>query len=217
MQNSECRIQKVLSSCRSLAIFLLVASLTLPLIAQEAQDKFLGRSAEEWSGSLTSSAGQQRTHAAWAIALLAGRQAGGPSDQVHFAELVKLISDNDPAVRYWGVMGLAAFAQRKEGGGQTAVIKALQPLLEDKSPAPRIAAALALGQLNHVKEALPVLVAAMESPQESVRIQAVAALEKLGPAARPADATLRSATSDSSEYVKRISSRALATLAAEKK
>jgi HEAT repeat protein len=52
----------------------------------------------------------------------------------------------------------------------------------------------------------------MESPQESVRIQAVAALAKLGPAARQAVATLTAATTDPSEYVKRISSRALAQL-----
>jgi HEAT repeat protein len=217
MQNSERRMQNVSSSCRSLVTLLFVASLTSPLIAQEVQEKFLSRSVEEWSGALTSSSGPQRMHAAWAIAQLAGRQAGGPSDQIHFAELVKLISDSDPTVRYWGVMGLAGFAQRKEGGGQTAVINTLQPLLEDKSPASRIAAAQTLGQLGHAKEALPVLVAAMDSPQESVRIQAVAALEKLGPAARPAEATLRSATSDSSEYVKRISSRAVEALGAEKK
>jgi HEAT repeat protein len=112
------------------------------------------------------------------------------------------------------VQGFAAYAQRsgEKGGGQTAAVNTLMPLLEDKAAAPRIAAAQALGALGKSDQALPVLVAAMNDPQESVRIQAVAALEKLGPAARPAVETLRTATSDSSEYVKRISARALSSL-----
>jgi HEAT repeat protein len=183
------------------------------------EETFLGRSVDEWSTALTSSEGQKRVHAAWAIAQLASKSAGGPNDQLHFAELVKLLSDSDSSVRYWGVQGLGAFAERlaKRDGGQMAVVNALLPLLDDKSPAPRTAAAQALGVLGQSEKALPVLVAAMRDPQDSVRIQAVAALEKLGPAAKPAQATLQAATSDSSEYVKRISQRALARLEAEKK
>ena len=182
--------------------------------AANAQDTFLGRSADEWSEQLTSSQGQKRVHAAWAIAQLVGRAAGGPVDQVHFAELVKLVNDSDPTVRYWGVNGLASYAERLgvKDGGQMAAVNTLVPLLDDKSPAPRIAAAQTLGVLGKTERALPVLVAAMSDPQESVRIQAVAALEKLGPAARPSLETLRTATSDSSEYVKRISERALTSL-----
>jgi HEAT repeat protein len=129
------------------------------------------------------------------------------------------LNDSDPSVRYWGIQGLGSFAGRlaKRDGGQMAVVNALTPLLDDKSPAPRISAAQALGELGQSDKALPILVAAMSDPQESVRIQAVAALEKLGPAARPAQSTLQAATSDSSEYVKRISQRALARLETEKK
>jgi hypothetical protein len=179
-----------------------------------AQDTFLGRSVDEWNEQLSSSDTQKRVHAAWAIAQLAGTAAGGQEDHVHFAELVKLVSDNDSTVRYWGVQGFAAYAKRsgEKGGGQTAAVNALLPILEDKSPAPRIAAAGALGVLGKSEQALPVLVAAMSDPQESVRIQAVAALEKLGTAALPAVETLRTATSDPSEYVKRISERALTKL-----
>jgi len=181
--------------------------------ASAADDEFLGRSAEEWSRELASSQGQARVYAAWAIAQLAGR-SGGLKDPIHIAELTKLIGDSDPTVRYWGVQGLASFSQRAENkdGGQTAVVAALEPLLADKSPAPRLAAALALGLLGQANKALPILEAAMNDPQEAVRIQAVAALEKLGPAARPALATLEAATSDSSEYVKRISERAVSAL-----
>jgi HEAT repeat protein len=184
-----------------------------------AQETFLGRSADEWSEALTSSQEQKRVHAAWAISQLASQAVGGPNDQVHFAELVKLVSDSDPTVRYWGVMGLASYAQRlgKGDGGQTAVANTLEPLLDDKAAAPRIAAAQTLGTLGQAEKALPALVSAMSDPHESVRIQAVAALEKLGPAARPAEATLRRATSDSSEYVKRISERAILQLDTAKK
>jgi HEAT repeat protein len=188
----------------------------LPIAAEET---FLGRTADEWSAALTSSEGQQRIHAAWAIAQFAGRSSGAPDDQERFAELVKLVNDSDPSIRYWGVTGIGMFAARldKRDGGQMAAINTLTPLLQDRAPSPRIAAAQALGQLGQADKALPVLVAAMRDPQDAVRIQAVAALEKLGSAARPAEQTLRAAMSDPSEYVKRISERAIAQFAADKK
>ena len=196
--------------------FCIAAAMVLLPCAAIAQEKFLGRTAEQWSQALTTTTGQQRVHAAWALAQMAGRASGDASDHVQFAELVKLISDGDPSVRYWGALGLAAFAEHlpQGDGGRAGAIGALVPLLDDKSPAPRIAAASALGQLGQSDRALRVLVAAMNDPQEATRIQAVAALEKLGPAARPAEATLRAARADSSEYVKRISTRALEKLTA---
>jgi HEAT repeat protein len=102
-------------------------------------------------------------------------------------------------------------------GGQAAAISELESLLNDKSPAPRIAAAGALGLLGKADKALPVLTSALDDPQESVRIQAVAALEKMGAAARPVLVTLEKATNDSSEYVKRISERSLTALGVESK
>jgi HEAT repeat protein len=185
----------------------------------QAQETFLGRSADQWSAALASAEGPRRLQAAWALAQLAGSSSGGPGNQRRFAELVKLVQDRDPSVRYWGVTGLAAFADRldKGDGRRSGVVNTLQPLLDDKAPGPRIAAAQALGQLGQADKALPVLIAAMSDPQESVRIQAVAALERLGPAARSAEQTLRTATNDPSEYVKRISQRAVLQLAEEKK
>jgi HEAT repeat protein len=184
-----------------------------------ADETFLGRSLDAWSEAVTSADQHKRSQAAWAIAQLAGQAERGLGDQVYFAELVKLTSDGDATVRYWGVVGLGSFGQRGgvKDGGQTAVVNTLMPLLDDKSAAPRIAAAEVLGLVGRVDKALPILEAAMNDPQESVRIQAVAALEKLGSAAQPALPTLRQATSDSSEYVKRISQRALGRLGVEKK
>lgn len=202
-----------------MAACLISAIFWLGTVPAAGQETFLGRSTDQWSAALTSDKAQQRVHAAWAISQLAGRSAREPSGQESFAELVKLVNDGDASVRYWGVMGLADYAQPTGGqsGSRTAPTNTLHPLLADQSPAPRIAAAQVLGLLNQADKALPVLVAAMSDPQEAVRIQAVAALERLGPAARPAVETLRAATGDSSEYVKRISARALARLEAEKK
>jgi HEAT repeat protein len=59
---------------------------------------------------------------------------------------------------------------------------------------------------------LAVLVESLSHPQDAVRMQAITALERWGEAARPALASLRKATADSSEYVKRIATRALAKL-----
>jgi hypothetical protein len=177
-------------------------------------DDFLGHSFEQWSEMLNSSQQTERTYAAWALSQIATHSAGKPNDQVYFAELVKLIHDNDPTVRYWGVLGLAGYANRLDAkdGGRTAVANSVAPLLDDNAPAPRIAAAQTIGKLGQPAKALPVLVAAMSDPQDSVRIQAATALEKLGDAARPAIGTLEKGTSDSSEYVKRISERSLESL-----
>jgi len=184
------------------------------LLSEVSADEFLGRPFDQWSEMLTGSKGNERAYAAWGISKLAEQKAGQPNDQVYFAELVKLIHDNDATVRYWGVLGLAGYAQKLPAGdgGRTAVVNTVSPLLEDSAAAPRIAAAQTLGLFGQPEKALSVIVAAMSDPQDSVRIQAAGALEKLGPAARPATATLEKGTSDSSEYVKRISERTLQTL-----
>jgi len=181
------------------------------VVAAAGEDAFLGRSTEEWNKQFQSSERQTRVYAAWAIAQLASKG----KDSTVLSNLEPLLKDSDPTVRYWGVMGLQFCGQNVDKGNATevaAVTDRLRPLLEDKSAAPRIAAAESLALLRQADKALPVLLAAMDDPQESVRIQAVAALEKIGPAARPAIDTLQKAMTDSSEYVKRISERSLASL-----
>ncbi|HEY2411257.1 MAG TPA: HEAT repeat domain-containing protein [Pirellulaceae bacterium] len=197
-------------ACRLFLFAVLFASIE----RYSAADDFLGRSFEQWSEMLNGSQQTERSYAAWALGQIATERAGSPNDQVYFAELIKLIHDNDPTVRYWGVLGLAGYAHKlpAKDGGKTAVANSVTPLLEDKSAAPRIAAAQTLGLVGQPEKALPVLIAAMSDPQDSARIQAATALEKLGEAARPAIATLEKGTSDSSEYVKRISERSLQAL-----
>lgn len=193
---------------------IIVVALGLSPLTVAAQDEtatFLGRNIDQWGEGFTSSDGQQRVHAAWAIAQLAGSQGGSPQDAIWFSELVKLISDRDASVRYWGVLGLAKYAAAVEAkdGGRTAVRSTLHPLLKDDAPSVRIATAETLGRFGEPERALPVLIAALSDPREAVRVQAVTALENLGVHAKLAERALRSATTDESEYVKRISKRVL--------
>lgn len=183
-----------------------------------AKELFQGKSLDEWAQELPVAEGKRRANAAHAIAQLAGNSSGTPADEEGFAELIKLASDSDPAVRYWGANGLAMFGQRlgKSDGGRRAAINAIEPLLTDKVAAPRIAAALALGQLGQSTRSLDILIPAMSEKDEAVRVQAAQALANLGPAATPAEAALRAATKDSSAEVRQIAARALASLAANK-
>ena len=198
-------------------IVVLLAAAPLAVAAADESATFLGRDIDQWGERFTSSDGQQKVHAAWAIAQLAGSQGGSPQDAIWFSELVKLISDRDASVRYWGVMGLAKYAAAVEAkdGGRTAARSTLHPLLKDDAPSVRIAAAETVGRFGEPQRALPVLIAALDDPREAVRVEAVRALENLGEAARPAEAVLRSAAMDNNEYVKRISTRALANLQAK--
>ena len=199
---------------RCLYVFLGVVTglAAIPLLADDA---FLGRSFDQWSEQISSTESQKRLYAAWAVAQFSAR-GDNSADATQFKTLTRLVGDSDASVRYWGVQGLAAYAQRRTDGDQKQTVALLLPLLDDKAAAPRIAAAEALALLGHTEKALAVIVAAMDDAQDATRIQAASALERLGPAARPAMGTLEKGTSDSSEYVKRISERALVALGGEK-
>jgi HEAT repeat protein len=200
-----------------LTIVVVLGFAPLAVAGEDEAPMFLGRDIDQWGEQFTSSSGQAKIHAAWAIAQLAGSQGGSAEDAIWFSELVKLISDRDASVRYWGVLGLARYAAAVEAkdGGRTAARSTLHPLLKDDSPSVRIAAAATVGRFGEPERALPVLIAALGDPREAVRVQAVMALENLGASAKPAEQALRSATMDESEYVKRISKRALDNLRAK--
>jgi HEAT repeat protein len=197
--------------CVTALVVLGIASTTR---AQEDAPVFLGRNIDQWVEHFTASSGQQKVHAAWAIAQLAGSQGGSPDDAVWFSELVKLISDRDATIRYWGVMGLAKYAAAVEAkdGGRSATRSTLHPLLADDAPAVRIATAETLTRFGEAGRGLPVLLEALKHPQEAVRVQAITAIETLGPAAGQVQDALRTATTDDSEYVKRIATRLLLRL-----
>ena len=202
----------------SLRICLLaVACLTGFTIGRSTAEepRFLGRTRLEWIDALALSKRGQRSHAAWAIQEFAVGQADRENGLLWLNELLLLTeSPTSPSVRYWGTLGLGRLCQKLEPTAPARIKaqEALPLLLKDLSPAVRIAAADALLPATDKAAALALLVESLSHPQEAVRIQAIMALERWGEAARPAVASLRQATTDSSEYVKRISTRALEKL-----
>lgn len=87
------------------------------------------------------------------------------------SELQKRLSDDDPAVRYWAVMGLLTL-----GCKDSATIQQYQELLGDPSISVRLAAANALCHFGYVQETLPVFESGIAHPQEWVRGRALANL-----------------------------------------
>jgi HEAT repeat protein len=182
------------------------------LKAQEP--RFLGRTRQEWVAAYESGGRRERTHAAWAISNFALEQIGPTNTTLWLNELCLLAESESPSVRYWGVLGLGRLLPKLKDDptARETTLAALGAAIRDRSDGPRLAAAEALGREGRVDAAMPVLLAAMNSPQEATRIQAITALANLGSAARPALDTLQAATTDPSEYVKRISTRAVAAL-----
>lgn len=128
----------------------------------------------------------------------------GPEDE---ADLLALAGDADPDLRWWGLRGLAAVGganaapilvaalsgaeegeravaalglghlHARAGEAVAAVLPALAERLADGSGLVRQAAADGLALCG--EDAVPVLVAALESEHEGVRVRAAAALRKL--------------------------------------
>ncbi|MEP7365564.1 MAG: sulfatase-like hydrolase/transferase [Acidobacteriota bacterium] len=106
--------------------------------------------------------------------------------------LVKLMSDSDSAVRYWGAMGLLIRGEPAVKKETAALLKAL----EDPTPYPRIAAGEALGRYGSdadAKRALDTLVALVpvekHGPWSS--LAAISAIDAIGKRAKPAVGALR--------------------------
>lgn len=125
----------------------------------------------------------------------------------------KAISSSDPSVRYWGAMAIL----RNVGDSPQSVelLAIATSLLDDSSAAVQIVAAEAIASSSEKESGITRLASLCKHPQEAVRIQAIAVIERLGPEAESLRATIFEATSDSSEYVKRISTRTLAKLDAK--
>jgi HEAT repeat protein len=207
------------SHCSLLRVALLslsIGSLSPAPAALAGEPQFLGRNQYQWIQSLEASTSRrQRAYSAWALAEFSVEQANSPDTMKWLNELFLMTENDNPSVRYWGVWGVRRFVA-KLGDTHPArgpALKLLAELTEKNSPSVEIAAAEALAHLGRPQQGLPVLTRALEDPQESVRIQAAAALESLGELARPAEGALQRAKGDSSEYVKRLSTRALETLA----
>jgi len=103
-------------------------------------------------------------------------------------EQVKLLTDADPAVRYWAAVGLRALGDQAAGAAD-----ALTAKLTDTAPAVRIEAAWALADLGRGDRALAVLAKDLAGANPRARIRAARALQMLGRKARPVLPAMRRA------------------------
>ena len=111
--------------------------------------------------------------------------------------LVEALAHKDAAVRYWATVGLGS-------AGDKAAVEPLRAALKDESGDVRVAAAEALVRLGAGQEGAQGLVAALEHPSEWVRLRALRAIERLGPAASEAVPAARKAAAADSGYPKRM-------------
>lgn len=123
----------------------------------------------------------------------------------------RALADQHAAVRYWGVVGLRAAAA--DGQPSAAVKSAIARIVEkDNAEVVRIAAAHALCKWGERQKAMPILTAALKSPQPSKQLYAAHALEDLGEQARPVLPLLKQLAAKSSEYVERVTAHTVEVL-----
>lgn len=136
-----------------------------------------------------------------AAASLAGTP--GPPD---LPGLQQLLQHAEATFRYWGLIGLGNL-----GPDAASAYDRVYEGLQDRAPVVRVAAARALFRMERPGEdALPVLIAELQSPHEWVRLQAATVLDTLGEAARPAIPALQAALADTyNKYVVRVANHAL--------
>jgi len=120
--------------------------------------------------------------------LLAAADLANRMDPACREELVGLLGDDEPALRYWGAIGLVAL-----GRDAAPAADALSEATEDPAPNVRMAAAEALANLGRTADALPVLIAGLEHPTPFVRLRAINVLDRLGKRARPALSAMKQA------------------------
>ncbi|MBN2316397.1 MAG: sulfatase-like hydrolase/transferase [Sedimentisphaerales bacterium] len=108
----------------------------------------------------------------------AGLVGAGPES---IPKMVRLLTDSDSAVRYWGVIALTALGSEARG-----TVDDLKPLLEDSSPNVRFAAAGLLCKLGHCQGALDVLADGLGDEREETVLYAARELQSIGEKACPA-------------------------------
>jgi uncharacterized sulfatase len=115
--------------------------------------------------------------------------------------LLKLIRDDDAAIRWWGATGLGV-----HGKDSSEAVSALTKALKDHSPIVQVAAADALRRLGKTGGLLPVLTQALKDDNEWVRHAAALVIDELGAKAAPVREALQAALAreDDRSYVKRV-------------
>jgi len=128
--------------------------------------------------------------------LLAAADVANRMDPDQLPALLKLLGDNEPAVRYWGATGLVALGKHAQPGAD-----ALMAALEDPAPNVRIAAAEGLSNIGRTDDAMPVLIAGLKHPTPFIRLRAMNVLDRLGQRALPALPAIRQARMEAKSHV----------------
>jgi uncharacterized sulfatase len=138
-------------------------------------------------------------------ALLRAADLANQMNPGQVSALADLLRAEDPALRWWGAVGLLAL------GADAATAKpALVSALDDSSPDVRIMAAETLARLDGNARALRVLESALRENDVFARLAALNAAQRLGPLARSLLPAIREAKisvpehKDASDYVSRM-------------
>lgn len=115
------------------------------------------------------------------------------TSQAGASDMVTLLGDAEPVVRYWGVLGLII----RGGDAVKAAGPQLRPLLKDESPSVQILAAEALGRFGEASDLAPAMEtlmthADMTSSSDPYRSnEALNAIDHLGDKAKPLAARIK--------------------------
>ena len=120
-------------------------------------------------------------------------------DPKNLNELVKMLDDTDPAIRYWCATGIGSLQEVSPNARE-----ALEKHLEDPAGWVRVAAADALCRLGENRRAVEALGAALSDSNEWVRLQAVNVLDRLDEQARPVISKVEPLAKDRNQYVVRV-------------
>ncbi len=131
--------------------------------------------------------------------ILEAAETASLGDLQNVDQLIAMLADDEPAVRYWGATGLCILGAKAEPARKSL----LKLARDDAWPNVRIAAAEALAPLGEGEAALKVLTTELRSKDATVALHAANVLEVLGEQARPALPALRAASQSKNNYVMR--------------
>jgi hypothetical protein len=123
------------------------------------------------------------------------------------------LDDKYGPVRYWAVVGLHKTCRDAKSVDKARA--AFLKMLKDASPSVSVAAAHALCDWGREDQALSVLVQALKTGTDNVRLYAATALGQIGEKARPAIPDIKGAMKDKYKYVGRVNEYTLKRLGRE--
>ena len=120
--------------------------------------------------------------------------------QQAISELTARCKDPDPALRFWGVLGLAVITQSAGPKTVAGIVPFLKTALQDDAVSVRLTAAEGLCNLGHYEDAVDILSKALAGPSTSARIRSACILDSQPPEAdgalQPAIAYLEDAATE---------------------